>query len=104
MFSLLLSLTATMVLYEDSFRKLIATNIQAGATTREVVDVLGVSPRLVCYYRSNLRTFSVYNPGASSLAYRPRSIHLVAEDGLKELLNSNGTVMLDEIQDWLLEA
>ena len=36
-----------------------------------------------------------------SFSHRPKSLGPVARHALQELLDTNGTLMLDEIQDWL---
>ena len=92
-----------MVRYEETHRRLIATNIKAGVSTAEIVDALNVSDRTVRHYRRNIRIFGVHDPAPFSVQGRPRKIHAAAEEGLRELLTANSTMMLDEIQDWLAE-
>ena len=45
--------------------------------------------------------FGTHKPPLVSLSHRPRSIGPVARDALQDLLDTNGTLILDEIQDWL---
>ena len=86
-----------MVLYDESFRRLVASNIRAGMTTAEIVDGLHCNERLVRRYRVNIRAFDTHSPAPSSINHRPRSIHPAAAEGLRDLLNGSGTIMLDEM-------
>ena len=92
-----------MVLYDDLLRKRIATSIEAGISTKDIVNSLLCSRRLVNHYQRNLRVYGVYNPPKQSIGHRPQKVHLAAQEALKEVLDSTRTMMLDEIQDWLLE-
>ena len=92
-----------MVRYDNSFRQLIANCINSGGTTAEIVDRLQVSDRTVQRYRKNIALFGIHNPPDVSHRGRLKSIHLEARHALRELLDGNGTMMLDEIQDWLEE-
>ena len=89
--------------YDDSLRQLVANCIEDGGSTADIVDRLQVSERLVQRYRKNILTFGTHKPPLISLSHRPKSIDPVARDALQELLDTNGTLMLDEIQDWLVE-
>ena len=88
-----------MVLYDDLVRKRIASSIEAGASTQDIVNSVMCTRRLVEYYRRNLRVYGVHNPPTQSIGHRPRKVHLAAQEALKEVLDSTGTMMLDEIQD-----
>ena len=92
-----------MVRYDNSFRQLIANCINSGGTMAEIVDRLQVSDWTVQRYCKNIVLFSIHNPSDVSHRDRLKSIHLEARHALYELLNGNGTMMLDEIQDWLKE-
>ena len=92
-----------MVLYDDLLRKRITTSIEAGIPVKDIVKSLMCSPELVYKYRRNLRVYGTYNPPTQSVGYRLKKVHLAAQEALKELLDSTRTMMLDEIQDWLLE-
>ena len=94
---------AKMVRYDTQYRRLIASCILGGAPTAEIVETLRVSKMTVSRYRRNLSTFGVHDPPLQSIGHRPRKIHLSAQEALRELLAANGTMMLDEVQDWLLE-
>ena len=91
-----------MPLYDDQFRQLIANSISAGASTPEIIEALEVSQGTVNNYRRNLRTFGVHNPSPASIPHRPRKIHLAAQEAMTDLLRTNPTMYLDEVQDWLL--
>ena len=90
-----------MPLYDERFRQQIANSINAGASTREITDSLEVSQTTVNEYRRNIRTFGIHNPPPASIPYRPRKIHLAAQEAMTELLRANPTMYLDEVQDWL---
>ena len=92
-----------MPLYDDRFRQLIANAVTAGVPTVDIVTQLGVSRRTVENYRRNIELFGVHNPPPASIPHRPRKIHLAAREALADLLIANPTMMLDEIQDWLVE-
>ena len=87
--------------YDSSFRQLVANCIEDGGSTAEIVDRLQVSTSLVQRYRNAIKAFGTHDPPPMSLSHKPKSIHLAARDALQELLDTNGTLMLDEIQDWL---
>ena len=89
--------------YDDSLRQLVANCIEDGGSTADIVDRLQVLERLVQRYRKNILTFGTHKPPLISLSHRPKSIDPVARDALQELLDTNSTLMLDEIQDWLVE-
>ena len=90
-----------MVRYDSQFRQLIANSITAGASTREIVEALEVNQSTVDRYRQNIRTFGVHNPPPASIGHRPHKIHLAAREAMTDLLRSNPTMYLDEVQDWL---
>ena len=90
-----------MPLYDDRFRKLIATNIACGASTAEIVDALKVSKWTVNNYRRNIDAFGVPVPPPSTTPHRPTKIHVAAEEAMVDLLKANPQMYLDEIQDWL---
>ena len=92
-----------MVRYDNSFRQLIANYINSGSTTAKIVNHLQVSDRTVQQYRKNIALFSIHNPPNVSHCSRLKSIYLEAHYALRELLNDNNTMMLDEIQNWLKE-
>ena len=90
-----------MPLYDDRFRKLIATNIACGASTVEIVDALKVSKWTVNNYRRNIDAFGVPVPPPSATPHRPTKIHVATEEAMVDLLKANPQMYLDEIQDWL---
>ena len=90
-----------MPLYDERFRQQIANSINAGASTREITDSLKVSQTTVNEYHRNIHTFGIHNPPPASIPYRPRKIHLAAQEAMTELLRANPIMYLDEVQDWL---
>lgn len=92
-----------MPLYDDSFRQLIANAIVAGASTSDIVEQLRVSRMTVYNYRRNIDLFGVHNPPPTSVPHRRRKIHVAAREGLADMIAANQTMMLDEVQDWLVE-
>ena len=89
--------------YDSSLRQLVANCIEDGGSTAAIADCLQVSPRLVQPYRKAISVFGTHNPPRMSLGHKPKSIHLAARDALQDLLDANGTLMLDKVQDWLEE-
>ena len=89
--------------YDNSLQQLVANYIEDSGSTAEIVDRLQVSDRLVQRYRKAISIFGTHDPPPMSLGYRSKLIHLATRDALQELLDTNSTLMLDEIQDWLKE-
>ena len=87
--------------YDSQFRQLIANSITAGAPTREIAEGLDIHRATVDRYRQNIQAFGVHNPPPASIGHRPSKIHLAAREAMIDLLTSNPTMYLDEIQDWL---
>ena len=90
-----------MPLYDAQFRQLVANSITAGTSTAKIVEALEISRRTVDNYRHNIRTFGVYNSPPASIPHYPQKIHLATQEAMIELLHTNPTIYLDEVQDWL---
>ena len=78
-----------MPLYDNRFRKLIATNIVCGVSIVEIVDTLKVSKWTVNNYHYNINAFSVPIPPPSTTLYCPTKIHIATEEVMVDLLKVN---------------
>ena len=89
--------------YDISLRQLIGTNIEAGVSSLDIAERLGVSPGLCSYYRKKLKTFRAVITPPITPRGRKHVIHLAAQEAIKEQLAANPTMYLDELQVWLEE-
>ena len=85
--------------YDSQFRQLIANSITTGTPTREIAKGLDIHRATIDRYRQNIQAFSVHNPSLASIGYHPLKIHLATREAMIDLLTSNSTIYLDEIQD-----
>ena len=93
----------TMLSYDISLRRLIGDNLEAGVKPTEIAQQLGVSNRLVTYYRKKLATWGdVVTPPIAPRG-RKYKLHPAAVDAIADQLAVNPTMYLDELQVWLEE-
>lgn len=85
-----------MPLYDDRFRKLIATHMACGASTREIVDALNWT---VNNYRRNIDALGVPVPPPASNPHRPKKIHLAAEEEKASYKRHFMDCLFDESRD-----